>query len=95
MSDVKLKLLRPAVVGVEEKARRRLSTPTGSFVRWRLATAKDGESVRWQNIDGRVVTISLGHDAESGKAIVADATGKRVVVDSYEGALELARSWRT
>ena len=64
---------------------------TGMYVPWRLATAKPGESVRWECVDGRWVSISL---AQGGKTIVCSSEGQRQSVDDYEGALKLAKSWR-
>lgn len=69
--------------------------PAGVFIHWQLAPAQGEESVRWQCVDGRFVTITLGRDSEAGRAVVADSTGKRSVVDTYEEALTLARTWRT
>ena len=67
---------------------------TGMYVPWRLTTAEAGESVRWQCVDGRWVSISLGQGAESGKTIVCNSEGKRRATDDYESALALAKSWR-
>jgi hypothetical protein len=64
------------------------------YVPWRLVAAEEGESVRWQCVDGRWVAISIGHDAEAGKTIVSSSEGKRRAVDDYESALSLAKSWR-
>ena len=51
--------------------------------------------MRWESIDGRWVTVSLGVDDELGHAIVATIDGRRTVVDSYEAALVVAETWRT
>jgi hypothetical protein len=67
---------------------------SGQFVVWRLVKARGEESVRWETIDQRWISISLGHGEELGSVICADSTGRRVVVDSYEGGLELAKEWR-
>lgn len=91
MSSPKLKPLRPpreSVIGSEPR-------PTEVFIRWGMATPKAGESVRWESIDGRWVSISLGHGAAAGRAIVADSEGQEEAVDSYEDALQLAKRWRT
>jgi len=69
--------------------------PTGTFLRWRLSTPEGEESCRWVSIDRRWVSLTLGKGTEAGKVVVADNTGKREVADSYDGALELARTWRT
>jgi hypothetical protein len=67
---------------------------TGMYVPWRLGTPEEGESVRWTCVDGRWVSLALGHGAEAGKTIVLASEGRREVVDDYEGALTLAKSWR-
>jgi hypothetical protein len=64
---------------------------TGMYVPWRLAAAKPGESVRWENVDGRWVAISL---AEGGRATVSASEHAAVTVDSYDAALTLAKKWR-
>jgi hypothetical protein len=61
------------------------------YVPWRLATAHAGESVRWECVDGRWVSISL---VQGGQTIVASSEGQREGVDDYESALKLAKSWR-
>ena len=63
---------------------------TGMYVPWRLATAKPGESVRWECVDGRWVAIRL----DAGKTIVCSSEGQQQAVDDYESALKLAKSWR-
>lgn len=62
---------------------------------WRLVPAKSGESCRWECSDGRWVTVSLARDGELGSVVVASSTGERRVLDDYEAALALAKSWRT
>lgn len=64
---------------------------TGMYVPWRLSTARDGESVRWENVDGRWVAISL---SEGGKAVVSGSEHGAQTVDNYEAALALAKKWR-
>jgi hypothetical protein len=89
--------LRSAVVKVQvgdsdpERPRR----DSGQFMLWRLISPEGGESCRWMCSDGRWVALMLGHDAELGSVVVTDSTGRRVTVDSYEGGLALAHSWRT
>jgi hypothetical protein len=92
VSNPKLKPLRPTPVGTVTGRKR---YPTGMFIRWGLAAPKPGESVRWESIDGRWVSISLGHGASVGKAIVADSSGKSEAIETYEDALALAKLWRT
>ncbi|MGZ3404960.1 MAG: hypothetical protein ACXVAN_00850 [Polyangia bacterium] len=50
--------------------------------------------MRWESVDGRWVTVSLGVGDELGHAIVASDEGRRSVVDSYEAALDVAATWR-
>ena len=64
------------------------------YVPWRLVTPRLAESCRWQSSDGRWVALTLGKDDEIGQVVVTDSTGRRELVDSYEGALELAKDWR-
>jgi hypothetical protein len=66
-----------------------------AFVPWRLVNPCDAESCRWESTDGRWVALTLGHDEELGRVAVSDSRGRRELVDSYEGALMLARLWRT
>jgi hypothetical protein len=91
LSDTKVKPPPGARAGV----RPRRMTATGTYVPWRLATPGAGESVRWECVDGRWVAIALGQGSEVGSAVVSDSTGRRQVMDSYEGALEVAKRWRT
>ncbi|MCU1283113.1 MAG: hypothetical protein JWM53_6659 [bacterium] len=65
------------------------------LIRWHAAPPKDGESVRWESIDGRWIAISLGTGDELGHAVVASVEGRRAVVDTYEAALVMAETWRT
>jgi hypothetical protein len=67
---------------------------TGMYVPWRLSTAKSGESVRWECVDGRWVAISLGQGKEAGQTIVTSSEGQRQAASDYESALKLAKSWR-
>jgi hypothetical protein len=73
----------------------RMREPTGSFVPWKVTAPQNGESVRWQCVDGRWVSIGLGHDEHAGQAVVRTSRGDVHYADSYEGALELAKSLRT
>src|SRR5262245_22577267 len=69
------------------------STPS-EHVPWRLVTPQGRESCRWQCTDGRWVSLTLGHDEEIGRVVICDSDGRRELMDSYEGALALARHWR-
>ena len=70
----------------------RRTPPSGQFIVWRTARPQGDESARWESIDGRWVTLTL--DAAAGHVIVADQSGRRESVPSFEGALDLARLWR-
>jgi hypothetical protein len=63
-------------------------------VPWRLVAARRGESCRWECVDGRWVSMSLGEERELGQVIVTDSTGRRQSCAGYEQALDLAKSWR-
>ena len=67
---------------------------SGRFVVWRLVRPEGDESCRWITLDGRWISLVLGHGEEIGQVVVADSQGRRVLVDSYEGALDLAKLWR-
>jgi hypothetical protein len=62
---------------------------------WRLTRPRGEESCRWECVDGRWVTLTLGREGEVGCVVVEDSTGRRELVGSYEGALALAKEWRT
>lgn len=66
-----------------------------AYVPWRTAQPRAGESVRWECVDGRWITIALGEGGHAGQALVCNAAGQCVYVDSYEEALALAKKWRT
>jgi hypothetical protein len=68
---------------------------TGTFVRWRLVTPHADEACRWECVDQRWVALRLGKGTQSGQVIVADSTGRETITNSYDEALNLARSWRT
>jgi len=67
---------------------------SGQFIVWRLVKPHATESCRWETLDGRWISLSLGHDDEIGCVVLCDSQGKRELVESYEGALELAKEWR-
>jgi hypothetical protein len=69
--------------------------PTGTFVPWRVTAPQPGESVRWSCVDGRWVSIGLGHDEHAGEAIVRTSSGEVHYAESYEAALALAKQLRT
>ena len=53
-----------------------------------------GEAVRWNGVDGRWVSVTVGRGPDIGTGMVRDSSGLCEFVDSYEGALQLARRWR-
>jgi hypothetical protein len=67
---------------------------SGQLIIWRLTQPRPPESCRWERLDGRWISIMLGQTEEIGRVVVTDSAGRRELVDSYEGALELAKSWR-
>ena len=67
---------------------------TGAFIVWRLVKPRSGESCRWETLDGRWITLSLGQGPEIGNVVIADSEGRRELIESYEGALEMAKEWR-
>lgn len=77
---------------------RRLKRPSPDAllpaVSWHLVAPQTAESVRWVSADGRWIALSLGHEGDMGRVLVADSGGRREWADSYEGALSLARAWR-
>jgi hypothetical protein len=62
---------------------------------WNQATAVPPESCRWVAVDGRWVSITLGHESDLTKVMVRDSSGRCELTDSYEEALALAKSWRS
>lgn len=79
----------------EPTAVRSRGSQTGGHVRWRPRPPRSGEAVRWECVDGRWVSISLGVGVNAGNAVVADSEGRSEAVATYEEALSLAKSWRT
>lgn len=61
---------------------------------WRLVPAKARESCRWQSVDGAWVSVTLGHQKDITKVVVAASDGRTEVVDGYEEGLNVARRWR-
>lgn len=73
----------------------RRDTWSGAVIRWHSAPPHAGESARWQSVDGRWVALSLGDGDDLGRAVITGSGERRAVVDSYEEALIVARTWRT
>ncbi|MCU1281690.1 MAG: hypothetical protein JWM53_5236 [bacterium] len=76
-------------------APRAAKSAAGTFLPWRPATPRDGESVRWQCVDGRWIAIGLASGKRAGLAFVLHSGVLCEYVDSYEAALALAKKWRT
>jgi hypothetical protein len=62
---------------------------------WQLVQPREHDSYRWECENGRWITLSIGKETELWKIALADSSGRRVLIDSVEGALDLAKSWRT
>ncbi len=74
---------------------RRLSDPSKSPVPWRPVTPRDGESVRWECVDGRWISIGLAAGKRTGMAMVQNSGVLCEYVETFEDALALAKRWRT
>jgi hypothetical protein len=62
---------------------------------WQRVAPRDGESARWQCIDGRWVAVASGHGATAGGLLVLDSRGRCELVASIDDAHALARCWRS
>lgn len=81
---------------IDEGARSSIATSaTAALLPWRPATPRDGESVRWECVDGRWIAIGLATGKRAGSAFVLHSGVLCEYVDSYEDALALATKWRT
>jgi hypothetical protein len=69
----------------------RVCSPADS---WRPVTARPGENVRWECLDGRWVVLTIGSNDELGQVVISASDGRRQVLGTYEDALVLARHWR-
>jgi hypothetical protein len=78
-----------------DSTRRRLGSTSATYLPWRPATPLDGESVRWECVDGRWIAIGLGTGNRAGLAFVHHSGVLCEYVDTYEQALALAKKWRT
>jgi hypothetical protein len=67
---------------------------TGELVLWRTVPAQEGEDLRWECVDGRWVSIAVGHGASEGAILVLDSSGRCEEVDSHDEALRVAKIWR-
>jgi hypothetical protein len=67
---------------------------TGDVILWRTVATQAGESIRWECVDGRWVSIAVGHGATHGSMLVLDSSGRCEAVDTHDEALQLAKSWR-
>ncbi len=86
---------RTTVDGDERAETRRASASAASYLPWRPATPRDGESVRWECVDGRWIAIGLATGKRAGLACVQHSGVLCEYVATYEEALALARKWRT
>ena len=73
----------------------RSKTAAATYLPWRPATPRDGESVRWESVDGRWIAIGLATGKRAGFAFVHHSGVLCEYVETYEDALALARKWRT
>ncbi len=62
---------------------------------WRLVAPSLGESCRWECYDGRWVSLRLGDGDYADTVVVTDSNGRQALVDNYEGAIHLSRTWPT
>ena len=69
--------------------------PTQTLLPWKPVRPHDGESVRWECVDGRWVSIGLGDGERAGMALVQSSGLLCQYVETYEEAIALARRWRT
>lgn len=66
-----------------------------TYLPWRPATPHDGESVRWECVDGRWIAVGLATGKRAGSAFVHHSGVLCEYVETYEAALVLAHKWRT
>lgn len=62
---------------------------------WRPAVPREDESARWECIDGRWISVSLGTGKRAGMALVQNSGVLCEYVETFEEALALAKRWRT
>jgi len=72
-----------------------VATSSSTHLPWRPVTPRDGESVRWECVDGRWVAIGLGTGKRAGLAFVHHSGVLCEYVETYEQAIALAKKWRT
>jgi hypothetical protein len=78
----------------DRRHKRSVTQSIATIVPWRLVPSIAGEAARWEHSSGRWVTVRVGHGADLGTAFVEASDGRRQKVDTYEAALDLARTWR-
>lgn len=61
---------------------------------WKVVSPADGESFRWECVDGRWVSVARGHGVSEGRMLVLDSAGRCESARSLADALELAQRWR-
>jgi CheY-like chemotaxis protein len=67
-------------------------TPGGAA--WHLVAPRKGESCRWEDSNGRWVSVAMGEDEELGMAVVRDWQGMRASFERYEDALRYCAALR-
>ena len=83
---------RPPMPGVGAFDR---EAPSEYTRKWQIVSPKVGESCRWESIDGRWVTLTVGRGEALGTVVIAHSGGASEVNDSYEGGLTRAKQLRT
>jgi hypothetical protein len=89
MSDPKQTPARPGDLLRLQTTRQRKHS--GKHPVWKLVPPKPGENCRWEAWDGRWLTLT--HHPRG--VVVATSDGRREVVATWEGALDLAKQWRS
>jgi hypothetical protein len=87
MSNPKLKRPPPRLRLIRE------GSAAETWIPWRLRPPKGGESVRWECVDGRWLTVTMTIGDQTG-VIIERSDGWREVLDSYEEALVVAKTLR-
>jgi CheY-like chemotaxis protein len=69
-------------------------TPLIGEPTWHLVSPRKGESCRWEDGQGRWVTVSMGEGEELGMAVVRSWHGRLASFERYEDALRLCTAIR-
>ncbi len=78
-----------------DEPRPSISKGTATYLPWRPAIPRDGESVRWECVDGGWIAIGLAGGERARLAFVHHSGVLCEYVETYEDALALAKKWRT